>query len=133
MENIKIGIENKVSLTVTEKHSAVNVASGGVNVFATPMLIALMEKTANDSLCPYLTGEQATVGTKINIAHLSATPMGMEVYAVSKLIEVDGRRLVFEVSAFDECGKIGEGTHERFIIDKKRFMEKVDAKNGNRN
>ena len=73
---------------------------------------------------------QGTVGTRLNVSHDAATPVGMKVWAESCLTEIDGRRLVFKVRAYDECGLIGQGTHERFIIKKQRFLEKAEAKKG---
>lgn len=133
MDKLKVGIIGRCDIKVTEKVSAKSAASGEMDVFATPMMIALMEQTADISVRPYLDEGFATVGTVVNIKHLAATPMDMNVYAISKLIEIDGRRLVFEVTAFDEVSKIGEGLHERFIIDKEKFMNKVLAKKENIN
>ena len=119
------GINNQLRQTVTDQMTANRVGSGLAQVFATPMMIALMEKTCAESVAPLLPEGQSTVGTHINVSHCSATPIGMEVWCDSKLIEVDRRRLVFRVRAFDSRGPIGEGLHERFIIDTKRFMQKA--------
>ena len=108
-----------------------NVGSGLVKVYATAMMIALMEKAAVLSVQPYLEEGQGTVGTLVNVSHCAATPQGMKVRAESELIEIDRRRLVFKVAAYDECGLIGEGLHERFIIDNERFQSKTDAKKAN--
>ena len=113
---------------VDESVSARKAASGEMDVFGTPFMIAFMEKTADESVRPYLDEGCATVGTLVNVKHLAATPMGMEVETTSELIEVDGRRLVFKVEARDEVGLIGEGIHERFIINKEKFMEKTNNK-----
>ena len=91
-------------------------------------MIALMEEASQRSVAPYLTEGESTVGTKISVSHDAATPLGMKVRAESRLIEIDGRRLVFEVRAWDECGPVGQGSHERFIIRRQRFLEKVEAK-----
>jgi predicted thioesterase len=99
-----------------------------VDVFATPMMIALVEQTCNESVLPHLAPGEGTVGTLVNVAHTAATPIGMRVWCESELVEVDRRRLVFCVKAFDECGSIGEGIHERFIIDTAKFFDKVKAK-----
>jgi predicted thioesterase len=125
---IEIGIKGRREQTVTPEMSAARVGSGLVEVFATPMMISLIEQTCNESVLPYLDEGQGTVGTLVNVAHTSATPIGMRVWCESELVEVDRRRLVFKVKAFDECGPIGEGTHERFIIDTAKFMEKIKAK-----
>ena len=125
---VEIGIKGRREQTVTPEMSAARVGSGLVEVFATPMMISLIEQTCNESILPYLEEGQGTVGTLVNVAHTSATPIGMRVWCESELVEVDRRRLVFKVKAFDECGPIGEGTHERFIIDTAKFMEKIKAK-----
>lgn len=125
---IEIGIKGRLEQTVTPEMSAARVGSGLVEVFATPMMIALMEKTCNESVLPCLDEGQGTVGTHLNVAHSAATPVGMRVWCESELVEVDRRRLVFKVKAFDECGLIGEGTHERFIIDTAKFAAKVYSK-----
>lgn len=123
-----VGIKGKKVITVDSKVSAMAAASGEMDVFGTPYVIALMEQTADVSVRPYLEDGCATVGTVVNIKHIAATPMGMEAYAVSELIEVDGRRLVFKVEAYDEVGLIAEGLHERFIIYKEKFMAKTNSK-----
>ncbi|MBP5341135.1 MAG: thioesterase family protein [Bacteroidales bacterium] len=125
---VEIGIKGRLEQTVTPEMSAARVGSGLVDVFATPMMIALVEKTCNESVLPCLEDGQGTVGTLVNVSHTAATPMGMRVWCESELVEVDRRRLVFKVKAFDECGIIGEGIHERFIIDTVKFEAKVQAK-----
>ncbi|MCR4828019.1 MAG: thioesterase family protein [Bacteroidales bacterium] len=117
-------LEQVVDTTVT----ADRIGSGLVQVFATPMMIALMERTCNESVVPLLEAGQGTVGTHIDVSHCAATPVGMRVWCDSVLTQVEGRKLTFSVKAYDECGLIGEGTHERFIIDTRRFQDKVDAK-----
>lgn len=126
---VTIGIKGHLEQVVTPEMSAARVGSGLVDVFATPMMISLIEQTCNESVLPHLDEGQGTVGTLVNVAHTAATPIGMRVWCDSELVEVDRRRLVFRVKAFDECGPIGEGTHERFIIDTAKFIEKVKAKN----
>ena len=125
---IQIGIKGRQETIVTKELTAEAVGSGLLPVYATPMMIALMEKTAHTSLNEYLDEGQGTVGTLMNVSHLAATPLGMKVYCESELIEVDRRRLVFNVKAYDECGLIGEGTHERFIIDNQKFLNKANQK-----
>ena len=125
---VTIGIRGHLEQVVTYEMSAARVGSGLVEVFATPMMISLIEQTCNESVLPYLDEGQGTVGTLVNVAHTAATPIGMRVWCDSELVEVDRRRLVFNVKAYDECGPIGEGTHERFIIDTAKFMEKIKAK-----
>lgn len=125
---IEPGIKGHLEQVVTPEMSAARVGSGLVDVFATPMMVALVERTCNDSVVPHLEPGQGTVGTLVNVAHTAATPIGMRVWCESELVEVDRRRLVFNVKAYDECGPIGEGTHERFIIDMARFQEKALSK-----
>ena len=122
------GIKGHYEQTVIPEMSAARVGSGLVDVFATPMLVALVEQTCYESVLPHLDEGQGTVGTLVNVSHVSATPIGMRVWCDSELVEVDRRRLVFHVQAYDEAGLIGEGTHERFVIDTERFMQKLQSK-----
>lgn len=122
------GIKGTQSVEVVHENTAAAAGSGLAEVFATPCMVALMEKTASESVAPCLDEGCGTVGTQINIKHLAATPVGMTVRCESELIEVDGRRLVFAVKAFDDVELIGEGTHERFIIKSEKFQSKADAK-----
>ncbi len=125
---MKIGISGKKIITVTENMTAKSLGSGELSVYATPSMIALMENTAYTSVSEYLENSQGTVGTLMNVKHLSATPVGMEVTCKSKLVEIDGKKLVFEVKAYDKLGCIGEGIHERFIIDNEKFIAKTKSK-----
>lgn len=127
---MEIGMTGVQTLTVTEDKTAKALGSGELAVFATPCMIALMENTAYKSVQPFLAEGQGTVGTLLNVRHVAATPVGMEVRCETKLIEIDRKRLVFEVRAFDTCGLIGEGVHERFIVDNQKFMQKTSAKLG---
>lgn len=127
---METGIKGRVETVVNDTNTAKFVGSGSLDVFATPNMIALMEQASQASVAPFLEEGQGTVGTKIEITHDAATPLGMKVWAESELIEIDRRRLVFEVKAFDECGLIGQGRHERFIISNEKFLEKVNAKAG---
>jgi len=129
---LEIGIKGRQCETVTPDKLAKNVGSGLVQVYATAMMIALMEKAAVLSLEPYLEPGQGTVGTAVNVTHCSATPLGMKVWAESEVIEVDRRRIVLTVRAFDEAGLIGEGTHERFVIDLEKFHSKAESKSTQR-
>ena len=123
-----IGTKGKVETVVNDSNTAKFVGSGSLDVFATPNMIGLMEQAAQMSVADYLEEGQGTVGTKIEVSHDAATPLGMKVWAESELVEVDRRRLVFEVAAYDECGLIGKGLHERFIINNEKFLAKVNAK-----
>ncbi len=127
---MKTGIKGHAELTVSEKYSAKAMGSGELDVFATPAMIALIEKTAWQSVAPKLGPGQGTVGTKLDVSHISATPLGMKVSCDTELVEIDGRRLVFRAEVYDEAGKIGEGTHERFIVDNEKFQSRTDAKQG---
>ena len=122
------GILGKQEMTVTQKETAEVLKSGTLQVFATPAMIALIEETAWKSVAPELEEGCATVGTSLNIKHVSATPVGMKVFCTTRLIEVEGRRLMFDVEVSDEKGKVGAGTHERFIIQSDKFQQKADDK-----
>ena len=125
---METGIKGHYEQTVTDGLCADRIGSGLVKVFATPMMIALMEQTCNESVVPMLEAGQGTVGTHIDVSHCAATPVGMRVWCDSELVEVDRRRLVFKVAAYDERGLIGEGRHERFVIDTEKFQAKVNGK-----
>ena len=127
---ITIGLKGHLEQIVTEEVTADRIGSGLVKVFATPTMIALVEQTCNESVTPFLEPGQGTVGTHVDVSHCAATPVGMKVWCDSELVEIDRRRLVFAVKAYDECGLIGEGRHERFIIDSAKFQAKIDAKSG---
>lgn len=125
---METAITGRQTITVTEDKTAAVMGSGELAVFATPAMIALMENTASKSVADALEPGQGTVGTLIDVKHVAATPVGMEVTCETKLVEVDRKRLVFEVKAYDAAGVIGEGMHERFIIDNEKFMAKAEAK-----
>lgn len=128
MKHLEVGISANQKQLVTEAVTAKEMGSGELPVYATPSMIALMENTAYTSVSDCLEEGQGTVGTLMNVKHLSATPVGMEVTCETKLIEIDRKRLVFEVKAYDEKGCIGEGVHERFIIDNDKFLTKAESK-----
>jgi len=125
---LSTGIKGAQSVGVTEENTAAALGSGDLPVFATPAMIALIEKTASESVAPYLEMGQSTVGTHLDIAHSSATPIGMTVVCETELIEIDRRRIVFSVRVYDSKGDVGSGTHERFVVDSARFMEKAVLK-----
>ena len=102
--------------------------SGSLEVFATPALVALMESAACAALDGHLEAGQTSVGVRLEISHLAATPPGVEVRARAELVEVDGRRLVFRVEAFDSQDRIGEGSHERALVDPQRLLARANAK-----
>jgi predicted thioesterase len=118
------GLHNSVTLVVEHKDTAAVYGSGALEVFATPAMIALMEKTSLESVA-YKIGEgNTTVGIAVNIKHLKASPVGSTIRCDAKLIEVDRRRLVFEVKCFESETLVGEGIHERFVVDSQKFMSK---------
>lgn len=125
---IETGIKGQETDTVVTEKTAAAVGSGTLNVYGTPCMIALIEETCLKSVAPFLSEEEGTVGTELNIKHVASTPVGMKVRCESELTEVDRRRLVFTVKVYDEVGLIGEGTHERFIINNEKFQNKTDNK-----
>lgn len=125
---MEIGIIGKNEIVVTKDVTAAAIGSGMVDVFATPMMISLMENTCAKSVASHLQADESTVGTHVNVSHCAATPIGMKVYCESELIEIDRRKLTFKVTAYDERGLIGEGLHERFIINSKKFQAKINSK-----
>lgn len=128
MKEMNIGAKAEHKMTVTPDVTAKKVGSGLLPVFATPSMIALVELTACELLAPYLPDGITSVGTAVNIKHLSATPVGMEVRCECQLKETDGRRFLFYARVCDEAGLIGEGEHERYTVKSERFMEKTLAK-----
>lgn len=127
-KEIKPGITGEVRLKVDEKDTAVVYESGSVRVLATPALIRFMEKAALSSVAPYLGEGLTTVGTRVDVKHLAATPVGMDVVIITRLAEVAGKRLLFEVEARDQVDLIGTGTHERFIVKTDSFVSKSYGK-----
>lgn len=125
---MQTGTKNTIERKVTEELSALSMGSGTLHVFATPAMIALIEETCWRSITQQLEEGQGTVGTLLNVKHLAPTPLGMTVRCKSELIEVDGRRLVFNVNVYDEAGLVGSGTHERFIINESKFQAKANSK-----
>ena len=126
---LQTGIKGEKSVVVEAANSAKVMKSGTLDVFATPAMVALMEQAAYTSVQHELEEGQGTVGTRMEVSHISATPLGQTVTAKSELTAIDRRKLTFSVEAYDENGKIGEGIHERFIVDNKSFQEKADQKN----
>ena len=125
---LKEGITGHQDPIVTVENTAKTMHSGTLDVFATPAMIALMEQTAYESVAGELEEGYGTVGTMLNVKHVSATPLGMKVTCESTLTKIDGRALTFEVKAFDERGLIGEGTHERFLVQNEKFQAKANNK-----
>lgn len=127
MSELKIGLTFETKRIVEEADTAAKFGSGGIYVFATPMMIGIMENAAMNCVAKELEDGESTVGIHVDVKHSAATPMGMEVRAVAELIEIDGKKLRFKVEAFDEKGKIGEGTHDRFIINVDKFMKRLEG------
>ena len=125
---LKPGLEANMTEVVTDKSIASFWGSGGLDVYATPSMIALMEMAAFSAVNSFLPPGWSTVGTELNIRHIAATPRGMKVSARAELISVSNRALSFKVEAFDETGKIGEGTHGRFIVENEKFIARVDKR-----
>ena len=126
--SIEVGIRGRAEEIVTDNNTASAACSGALPVYGTPYMVALMEKAAWTSIAPFLAPGDSTVGTKVDITHLSATPKGMKVWAESEITLVDGKRIELKVAAYDEKGMIGEGTHERFIVTDERFLAKAARK-----
>lgn len=126
--NLKLGMTGMKEDMVTEKNTAMAYGSGEVAVYATPAMIGLMENASLSAVDPHLPEGMATVGTRLDVKHLTATPTGMKVRAVAELLEIEGKRLLFKIEAFDEKEKIGEGIHERFIINLAKFLSKCEEK-----
>jgi predicted thioesterase len=126
--SVTIGLKGRAEAVVSDANTAQAACSGALPVFGTPFMCALMEEAAWKSIAPHLEPGQSTVGTRLNVSHDSATPVGMRVWAESEITQVDGKRLVLNVAAFDERGPIGQGVHERFIITDERFLAKTAKK-----
>jgi len=125
---MEIGAKYKVELLVGENDTAKALGSGTLAVLATPKMIALMEQAAYKCIEASLEPGQSSVGTYLDVKHLSATPVGLKVYAEAEVSEVEGRRIVFNVTAYDEKGVIGEGKHERFIVNDEKFVSRTYQK-----
>ncbi len=123
-----IGTTNEKKIKVTSEYTAKVMGSGILEVFATPAMIALMEGTAAESIEMMLEAGNTTVGIKMNADHLAATPVGMVVRCVSKVVNVDGRKISFEIEAYDEAGLIGKAVHDRFIVNAEKFQNKANEK-----
>ena len=125
---ITVGMKGEVSTLVEREDTAKEVGSGDLLVYATPCMVALMEGAACEAIAASLSDTQTTVGTALNIEHLSATPVGLEVRAEAEVTAVEGKVITFEVRAFDEAGEIGKGTHKRVLVSSQKFLEKAYAK-----
>ena len=126
--SVTVGLKGRAEALVTQSNTATAACSGALPVFGTPFLCALMEEAAWKSIAPHLEAGQSTVGTRLDISHDSATPVGMKVWAESEVTQVDGRRIELKVAAYDEKGPIGQGTHQRFIVQDEKFLARAAAK-----
>ena len=125
---ITVGMKGEVITQVEREDTAAEVGSGSLLVYATPCMVALMEGAACEAISSALPEGQTSVGTELNIKHVSATPVGLEVRAVAEVTAVEGKVITFEVKAYDEAGLIGEGTHKRAVINAQRFLERAYSK-----
>ncbi len=127
-EKLKTGLCKTVSEKVTDANTAAVMKSGSLPVYATPAMTALMEQASAELIENLLPDNWTSVGISMNIAHLAASPIDMEISATAKITAIDGRKISYEVTANDSAGPIGKGTHERFIVDKEKFLQKAQAK-----
>lgn len=125
---ITVGMTGSVGTSVEREDTALDVGSGSLLVYATPCMVALMEGAACEAIAEAIPEDKTTVGIELNITHSAATPVGMDVRAEAEVTAVDGNIITFSVAAFDESGKIGEGTHKRAIVTTQRFLDKTYAK-----
>jgi len=125
LNNIKTGLVHSEEIIVSSENTASKFGSGAAEVFATPAMIGLMESAAMKCVSELLPKGNITLGTSINIRHIKATPVGMKVRCEAKLIEIDGKKLLFELAAWDEEAQIGAGVHGRHIVEKEKFMERL--------
>ena len=125
---IIIGMKGEASTLVEREDTAAEVGSGSLLVYATPCMVALMEGAACEAINEALAEDQSSVGISLNIEHLSATPVGLEVRAEAEVTAVEGKIITFAITAYDEAGKIGEGTHKRCVISSQKFLDKAYAK-----
>ena len=125
---ITVGMKGEAFTDVERADTAAEVGSGSLLVYATPCMVALMEGAACEAIAEVLKEDQTTVGIALNIEHISATPVGLEVRAEAEVTAVDGKVITFEVNAYDEAGPIGKGTHKRVIVNTQKFLDKTYAK-----
>ena len=122
---ITIGMKGQAFTDVERADTAKEVGSGDLLVYATPCMVALMEGAACEAIAEALKETETTVGISLNIEHTSATPVGLEVRAEAAVINVEGKVITFEVTAYDEIGEIGRGIHKRVIVNSQKFLEKA--------
>lgn len=125
---IAVGMKGQAANLVEREDTAYEVGSGSLLVYATPCMVALMEGAACEAIAEAMPEDKTSVGIELNISHLAATPVGLEVSATAEVTAVDGNIITFRLEAFDEKGKIGEGIHKRAVVTTQRFLDKVYAK-----
>lgn len=125
---LRVGMKGREQVIVSISKSAKEMGSGSLDVFATPALVALMEAASVNCVAGSIEQGKTTVGISINVKHTSPTGLGMTVAAESELTEIDGRRLVFKIAAYDKAGVIGTAVHERMIVDSAKLLEKANSK-----
>ncbi len=123
-----VGLKNTVAQIVAENDTALAVGSGSLKVLATPKMLALIEKAAADLVEKNLPRELTSVGISLDVKHIAPTPIGLNIRAEVEVVEMDGRKIIFEVAAFDDVEKIGTGRHERFVVEREKFQSKADKK-----
>jgi fluoroacetyl-CoA thioesterase len=128
LEIFQPGMKREESFIVEEEHTAMHVGSGTSRVLATPWMIAYMERNSHRLLAKSLPEDYSSVGVQVNVRHLAPTPMGKSVRVHSQITEIDGLRITFTVQAWDEVEKIGDGTHQRYVIEEARFLKRVESK-----
>lgn len=126
--SITIGLKGEASSFVEREDTALEVGSGSLLVYATPCMVALMEGAACEAINQALPEDKTSVGVELNIKHLSATPVGLSVRAEAEVTAVEGSMITFQITAYDEAGKIGEGTHKRAVVTTQRFLDKTYSK-----
>ena len=125
LDKLKVGEKKSVTMTVTENDTALAMKSGNLKVLATPRLVGLIEEAASTLVENFLSADYTSVGTNLNVNHVAPTPIGSTVRADVELVEIDGRKLTFRVSAADDAKEIFNGSHERFIVNREKFLAKV--------
>ena len=125
---ITVGMTGQVTSVVEREDTALEVGSGSLLVYATPCMVALMEGAACEAIAPAMNEEKTSVGTALNISHISATPVGLEVRAEAVVTQVEGNTIQFQITAYDEAGKIGEGTRTRVVVTSQKFLDRTYAK-----
>lgn len=128
LSQLRVGLSGTANMLVTDERLATRVGSGNVPVFASPMLIAVIEAAAVDCLDSYLPADHQSLGVHLDVAHTSPTPLGLTVTATAAIKAIDGRKITFDVSATDGVDRIGTGVHTRIIVDTARFMARIAAK-----